>query len=226
MGLSSKWADQPSGPILNEIRSVRWFHLLCSPWVCDACGCVAMALGFRRSFKITVHAKICNLYIKLKATLKPPSGKLQRLLKLDKLLIGADSKSESWILVQRRRTLKSRMLSFVKKHLGCGRSKMPHAESENQSWDVGRMELRCVAFFGVGLGYLLALNTHIGLTNAIHPSFSSTIWVCLCLLLFVLWLHKCKYLYLWAILFLIALLPLFLLQLDKFVHLLHLRHFL
>uniref|UniRef100_A0A0A0LCL9 50S ribosomal protein L35 n=1 Tax=Cucumis sativus TaxID=3659 RepID=A0A0A0LCL9_CUCSA len=140
-----------------------------------------MAIGHRRSFKISVQAKICNLYIKLKATLKLPSGKFQRLLKLDKLLIEVDSKSVSRILLQRRRTLKSRMLSFVKKHLGHRRSKFPHAESRYRSWHVGLLERRCVAAFGVGLGYVVvALKTQIELANAIGPSFSSIIWVYLC----------------------------------------------
>ncbi|KAE8650972.1 hypothetical protein Csa_002588 [Cucumis sativus] len=184
---------------------------------------MAMAIGHRRSFKISVQAKICNLYIKLKATLKLPSGKFQRLLKLDKLLIEVDSKSVSRILLQRRRTLKSRMLSFVKKHLGHRRSKFPHAESRYRSWHVGLLERRCVAAFGVGLGYVVvALKTQIELANAIGPSFSSIIWVYLCV--FVLWLQKCKYL--WAMLLLIPLFPLLLFQLDTFVHLLHLRQFL
>uniref|UniRef100_A0A1S3B4Y8 Uncharacterized protein n=1 Tax=Cucumis melo TaxID=3656 RepID=A0A1S3B4Y8_CUCME len=173
-----------------------------------------MAIGHRRSFKISVHAKICNLYIKLKATLKLPSGKFQRLLKLDKLLIEVDSKSESRVLVQRRRTLKSRMLSFVKKHLGRCRSKIPHSESKYQSWHVGHQ-------IGVGFGYLVALKTQIGLANAVGSSFSSIIWVYLCV--FVIWLQKCKYL--WAVLLLVPLFPLLLFQLDTFVHLLHLRHF-
>lgn len=84
-------------------------------------------------------------------------------------------------------------------------------------------ERRCVAAFGVGLGYVVvALKTQIELANAIGPSFSSIIWVYLCV--FVLWLQKCKYL--WAMLLLIPLFPLLLFQLDTFVHLLHLRQFL
>ena len=132
--ISPKWADHPNGPILYEIRSVSNRMMLSFQW---AVSCMAMAIGHRRSFKISVQAKICNLYIKLKATLKLPSGKFQRLLKLDKLLIEVDSKSVSRILLQRRRTLKSRMLSFVKKHLGHRRSKFPHAESRYRSWHVG-----------------------------------------------------------------------------------------
>lgn len=138
------------------------FTTTCHSNSCFACssrgsgsGCiVAMALGHRRSWKITVHAKISNLYIKLKATVKCPSGKFQRLLKLDKLLIGGDSKSESRILIQQRRTMRSRILSFFKKYLGRRRSKstfgfkMPDAsyshpylavETEYQSWRLGRV---------------------------------------------------------------------------------------
>lgn len=116
-----------------------------------------MALGHRRPWKIKIHGKICNICIKLKATVKPPSWKFQRLLKLNKLLTGVDSKSESRILVQQRRTLKSRILSFVKNHLGRRRSKtdtktsirfkMPDSlglpcldlETEIRSWHLSRV---------------------------------------------------------------------------------------
>lgn len=71
-----------------------------------------------------------------------------------------------------------------------------------------------MAAFGVGLGYLLAefgstlkKNVVVG----INPSLSSFILVCL--VLSVLWLHKCKFL--WAML--VAVVPLFLLEIDRFL---------
>ena len=143
----------------NELKVSQWpvpfilINLSCFAFFSrgsgSGSGCVvAMALGHRRSWKITVHAKVNDLYIKFKATVKRPSGKFRSLLNLDKLLVGLDSKSESRILVQQHRTLKSRIISFVKKHFRRRRSKtgvgfkMPDPylvdETEYQSWRLGR----------------------------------------------------------------------------------------
>ncbi|XP_023540743.1 uncharacterized protein LOC111801019 [Cucurbita pepo subsp. pepo] len=190
-----------------------------------------MALGHRRSWKITVHAKVNDLYIKFKATVKRPSGKFRSLLNLDKLLVGLDSKSESRILVQQHRTLKSRIISFVKKHFRRRRSKtgvgfkMPDPylvdETEYQSWRLGRAESSCAAVFGVGLGYLLA---EFGASAAVKrvgiiPSLSSFLLVCV--VLFVLLFHKSKFL--WAML--MAVLSLLLLEIDRFLELIDLEQF-